>query len=413
MNRWLKVGITAGIAATVAFPARAGILDSVIQAAAEYYGVSDEAMTVIEAVDFDQLVSDPDGALEQAVRGGVAYAEAYGSEDLNQVLDYVPVDAILAGENVENAILQNAIAGVSQIAGDTTYSTCPLVNHFAPGQCPLTAEDYEQVLLDSAMGVVFGDAEEPEPMGHVGPGPAPSDDLALNGSGHISGDPIPHEDLSTEVEVMEHIGEPLSIDLTRPPKANEPGGGGVMIVTGPKGAITKAVPTTSGGLRKTSRVTGDSYGDNRSVNRRDLANLYDREESRGIASQYLGDDGRKWLSNATQSIMKLMAHNTMLAAKIKALSLGGQSLDVTQDVMKVHLQNQGHVAELALNQNQILAQILTSQLLQQQQEASHMQVNANVSESLDEMNRSRRIDRSVGYANAARTPIYLPGFKWN
>ncbi len=176
--------------------------------------------------------------------------------------------------------------------------------------------------------------------------------------------------------------------------------------------IIDDVPKTSAGFRTTSLPSGEFFTSNFIVSQRDFANLYDQEYARAQAERLLGDNGDLWLEQNVTATTALIQENQLLVEEIADLTREAHSLEVTQDVMKNSIQVQSHMASISLNQSLINSQIQASLLSVQQQQASLMQLNANLGEALDEANRRDRLEREALYLQTGRALIYIPGFEW-
>lgn len=176
--------------------------------------------------------------------------------------------------------------------------------------------------------------------------------------------------------------------------------------------VIDEIPKTSGGYRTTSLPTGDFFNSNPTVVNRDFANLYDQEYARAQAERLLGENGSQWLDENVATFSLLVQENEVLVAEIAELAKEAHTLEVTQDVMKNSTQIQSHIAKMSLNQNRMNAMMQASLLSLQQQQASVMQLSANIGEALDEANRRERLEREANYLESSRSLVYIPGFKW-
>ena len=175
--------------------------------------------------------------------------------------------------------------------------------------------------------------------------------------------------------------------------------------------VIDELPTTSGGYRRTSVPGAEFFNSNPTVVARDFANLYDQEYARAKASRLLGSVGSNWLDKNALQTSLLVTENELLTEEVAELTKKAHTLDVTQDVMKNSLQVQSHLAQITLNQSKLNAQMQASLLSLQQQQASLMQLNANLGEAFDEANRRQRLERDALYLNNVRAIFYVPGFE--
>ena len=169
-------------------------------------------------------------------------------------------------------------------------------------------------------------------------------------------------------------------------------------------------PRTSGGLRRNSQPQTDVLSPNIRVKERDLANLYDREAARVIAYDYLGETGDEWLLSNINEDQALIEGSKLIQKDLSQLTFQAQNLTVTQDVMKNAILVEELRSQMAVNQTILEGKTHASLLALQQQNASVIELSANLSDSIDESNRARRLERNASALNALNTPTYLPGF---
>ena len=320
--------------------------------AKEEYNLPEELQTLDSAINFEEILANPDNAFNIALENGSGYVITNGPSELRQINEVVNIQEILANpEDGLNTALNNSIAYLKNVYGRQLDNGCPYIQHIVAGPCP--------------EGSVTVSPESSDPDVFIPKSPKPG-----------------------------------TIDLTKPPKNSMP--------------VVRAedLPKTSGGLRSTSLPRIDFFASNETVAERDLANLFDQEYSRAQAAPLLGDPGTTWRQVNEQALTSLVTENTILALEIGMASNQCQGMDITQEVMKCLAQMEGRLSNMVLNQSQIAAQMQASLLTLQQQQAAQMQVLANLSEASDESNRRQRVERDVTTLEAARTPVYLPGFSW-
>lgn len=143
-----------------------------------------------------------------------------------------------------------------------------------------------------------------------------------------------------------------------------------------------------------------------------LANLYDREIARNVAYGFVEQRGQEWLGNNLLDDYILARENAEIYKQIGKISGESLNLSVTQDVMKVNTMINERLSHLILNQSIIATKNHASLLSLQQQTAYGMQLQANISDTLD---RSLRFQQSQNEATsfmALNQPIYIPGFSY-
>lgn len=175
--------------------------------------------------------------------------------------------------------------------------------------------------------------------------------------------------------------------------------------------ILEDIPKTSGGYRTTSLPGAEFFNSNPTIIDRDFANLYDQEYARAQAANLLGENGSDWIDKNVGITASLVQENELLSKEVEDLTKEAHTLEVTQDVMKNSIQVQSHLSKISLNQTRLNAQMQASLLALQQQQASVMQLSANLGEALDENNRRERLERDAIYWQEGRSVIFIPGFK--
>lgn len=160
--------------------------------------------------------------------------------------------------------------------------------------------------------------------------------------------------------------------------------------------------------RTASPPTDDILTANSYVRERDLANLDDQEFARESAAPYLGETGRRQVKKSTQETAELVKSNLKSAREIQEIAADSQELTVTQDVMKSHAKVFSQLGDMAANQSRLESKVYLGVLSLQQQQASLMQLSANLSEGIDEANRHQRLDQDAIAIAAMRAGVYLP-----
>ena len=177
-------------------------------------------------------------------------------------------------------------------------------------------------------------------------------------------------------------------------------------------SLPASIPKTSAGLRTTSIPETGFFTSNETVSQRDLANLYDRELARAEAYDLLGERGTDWLEANILLTTEIIERDKLLAEQIDTLTVDAQDMDVTQDVMKQAIQVENFRARMSLEQVKLQAMMQASLLSIQVQQANLMQLNANLSEALDEANRRERLELDATYLESDRLLIQIPGMVW-
>ncbi len=160
--------------------------------------------------------------------------------------------------------------------------------------------------------------------------------------------------------------------------------------------------------RLASAPDDDMLTANLYVRSRDLANLDDQEYARENAAPFLGDAGRQQIKKGATETAEVLKSNLESAQGIQQLAESAQELTVTQDVMKSHAEMFSQLGDMAANQTRLSGQVNLGILSLQQQQAALMQLNANLSEGIDESNRRERLNQDVIAIEALRGSIYLP-----
>lgn len=154
---------------------------------------------------------------------------------------------------------------------------------------------------------------------------------------------------------------------------------------------------------------GDVLSINTTVRARDLSNLYDQELSRASAAPFLGSKGVEWASQQNQQTRSVMESNQSAGQQVQQLAISAQQQDITQSVMKISTRMQSQLAGMLINQGQLNGQIASSLVGLQQGQAALVQLAANHSEAVDEINRRERVNRNTLLYQASGTQVYIPG----
>lgn len=145
------------------------------------------------------------------------------------------------------------------------------------------------------------------------------------------------------------------------------------------------------------------------VKQRDQANLLDQELARMMAAPRLGEDGEQWVASEAEATTGILELGQEGATQAITLAEQAQQLTSTQDVAKTVATIGGHNAQMILTSMQLQAQNQASLIQLQQLLSASIELEANISEALDEDNRRERMERnSTFYENAGET-LYLQG----
>lgn len=150
-------------------------------------------------------------------------------------------------------------------------------------------------------------------------------------------------------------------------------------------------------------------GTDRATQQRDLANRYDQEVARSMASPWLGDQGQARLSTQAEQTTTLLEDSQARTQQVQSMAEAAQGMNVTQDVMKQNAQIQASVAALLHEQTQLTAENNTTLTQLHQLQGMLTQLAANTSEGIDEANRRERVERQISISGSAQAPIYIPG----
>ncbi|MBE9138026.1 hypothetical protein IQ254_12640 [Nodosilinea sp. LEGE 07088] len=150
-------------------------------------------------------------------------------------------------------------------------------------------------------------------------------------------------------------------------------------------------------------------GTDRATQQRDLANRYDQEVARSMASPWLGDQGQARLSDKAEQTSALLDNSQAHTQQAQSMAEDAQGMNVTQNVMKQNAQIQASVAALLHEQTQLTAENNTTLTQLHQLQGMLTQLAANTSEGIDEVNRREQVARQISISGSAQAPIYIPG----
>ena len=143
-----------------------------------------------------------------------------------------------------------------------------------------------------------------------------------------------------------------------------------------------------------------------------LANLYDREIARSIAYGFVEQRGQKWLGDNLLENYLLADENNRIYQQIYKITGESLNLSVTQDVMKSNNLLLERFSHLALNQSIINTKNQASLLSIQQENAYMLQLQANISDTLDRDIRRQQNQAEATVFKSLTQPLYIPGFKY-
>ena len=172
--------------------------------------------------------------------------------------------------------------------------------------------------------------------------------------------------------------------------------------------------TLFGSLSKDIRgdVENNSLGiftQNPVVKQRDQANLIDQEVARMMAGQRLGEEGAEWLRNEAQEATATLNIGLQSAATAIDTATSAQELTSTQDVAKAVALQGGQNAAISASVLQAQMQNQAALLQLQQLTSSSIQLSADNSEGIDELNRRERVTRTRALHESAEGFVYIPG----
>ena len=145
------------------------------------------------------------------------------------------------------------------------------------------------------------------------------------------------------------------------------------------------------------------------VKQRDQANLADQEVARMMASQRLGEKGTKWLTEEIEESTATLNVGLQSAAAAIETGTTAQALTSTQDVAKAVALQGGQNAALSASVLQAQMQNQDALLQLQQLTSSSIQLAADNSEGIDELNRRERVTRTRALYDSAEGFLYVPG----
>ncbi len=152
--------------------------------------------------------------------------------------------------------------------------------------------------------------------------------------------------------------------------------------------------------------------DNPFILYQELLDLQDEESARLLASSFLGEPGKQWQEQEKQLSLTILSNQKELASSIETNVAAAQKKKITQEIIKDQLKNQQKFSEIQLNQSQQIDNLKAQTLIVIKEQAKILQLQADINESLGEINRHNRMSRDSAYKEYDETTIYLPGL-WN
>lgn len=143
-----------------------------------------------------------------------------------------------------------------------------------------------------------------------------------------------------------------------------------------------------------------------------LANLYDREIARSVAYGFVEQRGQKWLGDNLLENYLLADENSKIYQQIYKLTGDSMNLSVTQDVMKVNNLLLERTSHMALNQSIINTKNQASLMSIQQENAYMMQLQANISDTLDRQFMTEQKQAEAVAIESITQALYIPGFTY-
>lgn len=174
----------------------------------------------------------------------------------------------------------------------------------------------------------------------------------------------------------------------------------------------------SGDLRPVSQPTHlllDEYTLNTEIepnSKIELANLYDREIARNVAYGFVEGRGQEWLGDNLLDDYIIARESNEIYKEIGQIVTESLNLTVTQDVVKAQNMALERLGHITLNQTMLNTRNHASLLSLQQEQAYSLQLQANISDSLDRSLRKQRAEAESASFRAMTDPIYIPGFRY-
>lgn len=152
-----------------------------------------------------------------------------------------------------------------------------------------------------------------------------------------------------------------------------------------------------------------TFNRNSIVQRRDQANLLSQEIARLMASPRLGEEGEEWVAAEAEETLGILEVGTATTNQAIELAVAAQELTSTQDVAKAVAEIGGHNAKISATILQMQGQSQASHIQLQQLMSASIELEANISEALDESNRRERLERASAFYRDAGETLYLRG----
>jgi hypothetical protein len=191
---------------------------------------------------------------------------------------------------------------------------------------------------------------------------------------------------------------------------NPANGGDVIVPTETVGALgipdfeathneleQQAISSSTQGFANSQLQASDRFNLNPITLSRSQAFEYDRTQSRGMSASVLSKEGQQAMAQQVKSTAQALAD-------IQSKDQKAQGMDVTQDVMK-------NLTTIAHDQSQIEAGNFVQLTALRMQSATNGLVEANISEAVDEANRTHHAESTAGAYSvmSGAANLYLPG----
>ena len=176
-----------------------------------------------------------------------------------------------------------------------------------------------------------------------------------------------------------------------------PGAMGLPDFAKVKTEIEDKTKSGANGAPSTAAQKVDRFNLNPIALSRSLSAEQDRTLGRTIAASVLSDEGQ-------QAMVEERAAAAQTLKQIQAKAQEAQGMDVTQDVMK-------NLAQMVAGQSSLESGSYAQTMLVHQQLSANGLVESNISEALDEANRTRHVEAMAGASKLMQSAssVYLPG----
>lgn len=163
------------------------------------------------------------------------------------------------------------------------------------------------------------------------------------------------------------------------------------------------------GLREIYSPTAGLLLDNPFIIEQEIINLYDEENARIIASQYLDEAGQQWLEKKIATNKAIGESNSKIIKDISKNVKKGSKEKVTQKILKESLKVEQKQAELQILQSKQLAALEGAITSLEKQQAALLTLQTNIAEDFGELNRNNQLEREALHQEYNNSTFYLPG----